>query len=345
MAGIVFSKASGVNDSIFGKSQEPIRALIESQIEAFEKGRSALSKVYAMESTDKFAEKFTSETSLGNFAPVGEAGAYPENGFQEGYSKVVEPDTWKNAFEVTMEMAEDASYGKVKQRVSAFTLSYNRTRELFGAALLGGGMNGSVTFGSGVHARQFSTKCADGKSLFATDHPSITNGYGNQSNLFADAFSYDALCYAQERMQDLRDDDGNLLGVSPDTILIPNDAMLKKQVFNAIGAEGLPDTHQHSMNFQYGLWNVIVWPYLNQFLPKDATSKPWILIDSEFNKAYFGAIWLERVKLTVRSEIAGNDNNVFKGRARYSAGFNNWRPFAISYTGSGGTALVPASGS
>ena len=39
MAGIVFSKASGVNDSIYGKSQEPIKALIESRVEAFEKGK------------------------------------------------------------------------------------------------------------------------------------------------------------------------------------------------------------------------------------------------------------------------------------------------------------------
>ncbi len=28
MAGIIFSKGSGLNDSIYGKSQEPIRAVI-----------------------------------------------------------------------------------------------------------------------------------------------------------------------------------------------------------------------------------------------------------------------------------------------------------------------------
>ena len=341
MAGVVFSKASGVNDSVFGKSQEPIKALIESQVEAFENGRSAVDKVFVMETTEKFAEKYTTETALGNFEPVGEAGAYPENSFQEGYSKVVEPDTWKNSFEVTMEMAEDANMGKIKQRASAFTLSYNRTRELFGAAMLMGGFSGSCKFGS----RSFSCKGADGVNLFAKTHPSVTKGRGNQSNLFADAFSYDALCYAQEKMQMVTDDDGHLLGVSPDTIIIPNDAMLKKAVFNAIGAEGEPDKSNNNMNFQYGLWNVIIWPYLNQFKPSGATSTPWILMDSEFNKAYNGAIWLDRGKLTVRSEMAAHDNNISKGRARYAAGFNNWRPFAISFTGSGGDSLVPSSGS
>ena len=46
------------------------------------------------------------------FVAVGEGGAYPQNGFQEGYAQVIEPDTWKNQFEVTMEMAEDAAHGQ-----------------------------------------------------------------------------------------------------------------------------------------------------------------------------------------------------------------------------------------
>jgi hypothetical protein len=316
MAGIVFSKASGVNDSIYGKSQEPIRALIESRVEACEKGKSVLREIYVMEKTDKFAEKFTYETALGNFQAVGEGGAYPQNSFQEGYAQVIEPDTWKNQFEVTMEMAEDAHLGKVKQRAGAFTLSYNRTRESFGAGMLMGGYSGSHTF----LGKSFMCKSADGQNLFSVAHPSKTGGVGAQSNLYAGGFSYD-----------------NLLGVSPDTIIIPNDAMLKKAVFNAIGAEGEPESDKHSMNFQYGLWNVIIWPYLNAYKPGAAQSTPWILMDSEYNKAYYGAVWLDRVGLTVRSEIAGNDNNVFKGRARYMAGFNDWRPFAMGFAGSGGT--------
>ncbi|MBQ9988935.1 MAG: hypothetical protein IJP30_04285 [Clostridia bacterium] len=338
MAGIVISKSSELVNSLYGKSQEPIFALIQDQVEAFEKERSALSDIYVMEKTDKYAEKFITETSLPNFTPVGEAGAYPHNEFREGYSKVIEPDTWKNSFEVTMEMVEDANIGKIKQRAGAFTLSYNRTRELFGAQMLMGGLNSNTAITNGGVTKNYSTACADGQPMFSTAHPQLM-GSDTQSNLFSSAFSYDALCYMQEAMQNYTDDDGHLLGVSPDTIIIPNDAMLKKAVFSAIGAEGLPDTANHSMNFQCGLWNVIIWPYLNRFIPANAQSKPWLLMDSEFNKAYYGAVWLDRVPLSVRSEIAPNDNNIFKGRARYAAGFNNWRPFAMSFEGSGGTVL------
>ena len=52
-------------------------------------------------------------------------------------------------------------------------------------------------------------------------------------------------------------------------------------------------------------------------------------------------MWLDRVKLEVRSELAGNDANVWKGYARFAAGFNDWRGFAVGGV-AGGTQLVTA---
>ena len=45
MAGMTFTFGSGVNDSIFGKSQAPIRMFLESQGELFEQS-SPLSKLF-----------------------------------------------------------------------------------------------------------------------------------------------------------------------------------------------------------------------------------------------------------------------------------------------------------
>ena len=162
MASVIFSKSSDVNDSIFGKSQEPVRAVITQGVEAFE-AHSLLSTVFSMDTSSSFAEKYTSETSLGDFEDVGENGAYPKAGMVEGFSKVIEPTTWKSSFEVTQELVEDAKFGKVKSRASIFTTSYNRTREKFGAALLAGGLGKSVTIGGKV----YSTTSADGVPLFS----------------------------------------------------------------------------------------------------------------------------------------------------------------------------------
>lgn len=339
MAGIIFSKSSGLNDSIYGKSLQPIRAIIEQQVEAFQE-MSVLDKLYTMDTTNSFAEKYTYETSLGSFEPVGEAGATPRTSMQEGYSAIIEPEEWKNSFEVTQTMIEDAKMGKIKSGANKFTLSYNRTRELFGTTLFNNGNATSIAFGSGAYQKTFNTKGADGVALFSTAHPSKTGGYSNQSNYFTNEFSYDALGLVEEAMQNFRDDDGNLLNIMPDTIVIPNKSRIKKLVFDAIGAEGIPGTANNSFSFQFGRWNVVVTPYLNNLSGVTAGKDNWWLLDSKFNEANFGSIWLDRVPLSVKSYVDENtDNMVNKGRARFGAGFNNWRFASFCMPGGSGSTL------
>lgn len=333
MAGMIFSKGSGVNDSLFGKSQEHIRAVIQQGVEAFEE-RSVIGRVYSLASSSSYAEKYTSETSLGDFEDVGENGAYPRTGLQEGYSKVIEPTTWKSSFEVTQEMIEDGKQSKIRSRASIFTTSYGRTREKFAAGLLVGGVGSSVTIGG----RRYDTTSADKAALFSTSHPSITGGAKAQSNLFKAEFSPEILDTVQEKMQMFTDDDGNLLNLAPDTIIIPNLGSLKRAVFAAVGSDLEPNTANNAINFQVGLWNVIVWPYL----PQSIGGKPYFfMMDSQFKDNYECLPWVDRLRLTVKSDIDPNtDANVFKGRARFGAGFNNWRCIALCGDGVSGTELT-----
>ena len=85
-----------------------------------------------------------------------------------------------------------------------------------------------------------------------------------------------------------------------------------------------PATSNNAFNYQYGRWTVIVWPYLNQFIT--ASTAPWILLDSKYNENYGGAVWNDRIQLAVRSTIDENtDANVWRGRSRFNATFNDWR--------------------
>jgi hypothetical protein len=327
-----FSKSSGVNDSVFGKSQEPIRMMLEQQEEAFQK-MSIIDKVFFKDETKDFAAKYTIETSLGQFQPVGENGKYPESTFQEGYSRVIEPDTWKNQFSVTQEMVEDAKVGKVKSRASAFMLSFNRTKELFAASIINNGNVANMNFAG----KNFDISGADKKALFAVDHPSITGGTGVQSNLYNGAFSYDNLSYLEEKAHYAKDDDGNILTVSPDTIVIPDKASIKKLVFEAIGAEGIPGTANNSYSYQFGRWNVCISPYLTAYAGTTPGQETWMLLDSSFNEAYQALVWLDRIPLTTKSYIdEGTDSNIFAGRARYGCAPNNWRTIFCSAPGLAG---------
>lgn len=337
MAGITFTEGSGLQDSIYGKCQEPIKMFLEKRGEAFEQA-SMIKELFCVSPSKNFGEKFTSMTAMEGFQPVGENGTYPVDGMQEGYSKFIEHMTWKDSFSLSREIVEDGKLMDLKKKPAGFITGYYRTRERFGAALLGAAIGGKEkTLFSG---KEFSCTGADGKCLFHKAHPSKL-GKETQSNLFSDAFTNDALGAMESAMQNFRGDGGEVLDVAPDTILIPNEYTLKRDVFAAIGADKDPATANNGFNYQYGRWSVIIWPYLNQFIAKGL--KPWVLCDKRYNQEYGGAVWLDRVNLEVRSEIAANDANVWKGYSRFTAGFNDWRPFAVGGIADG-TKLI-ASGS
>lgn len=334
MANITFSEGSGLNDSIYGKSQAPIRMLIESRAEAYEE-KSILKELFMMDKSKHWAEKYTSMTSMDGFNPVGENGAYPVDGMQEGFSKTLEHVTWKNSFSISREMMEDGKIMDLKKKPMGFTKSYYRTRENFGAALLGAAVQGEKTVK--FNGKVFDATGADGLSYFSTEHKNKVKG-GKQSNCFANAFSNDALAHVEAKMQDFKGDNNELLAIVPNTIVIPNDAGLKKAVFAAIGADKDPNTANNGFNFTFGRWNVMIWNYLNQFIASG--TKPWILADLEYNNEYGGAIFTDRTALDIRSTVDENtDANVWRGYARFTAGFNDWRAFAVGGV-TGGTEMT-----
>lgn len=316
------SIGSGLVDSIYGNCQVPLKSYLEKRGEAFER-ESLLKYLFRMETSRHWAERYSAETAMDSFVPVGEGGDYPKTGFQESYKKDIENMAFKNSFAVTRELMEDAMIGTMKQRANKLITSYGRTRELFGRALYAGGLYGTnVAYGG----KSFQCGSADGLNLFHKEHVNKVNG-AKQCNLYKGAFSATVLNKMETEMQNRTGDNGELLAVAPDTIWIPNDAALKDKVFSAIGADKEPTTANNAYNYQFGRWNVIVDPYMTKAL-KDLgkTDVPFFLLDSHFIQMADAAIFQDRVKLEVRSVLdENNDNNVWKGFSRFGAGFVDWR--------------------
>ena len=327
---ITFSEASGINGSIYGQCQAPIRMFLEQRSEAFDQN-SVLKDLFLMGTSENYGDMLSTMTAMDGFKPVGENGAYPSDSMEVGYEKLIKYETWKDEFSISQEMIEDAKLMDLKKQPAAFITGYERTRELFGAAIFAGFMSkaSSVNF----RGKAFDIKAADGKSMAATDHPSKVKGAA-QSNCFSNTFSASALGLVETAMHLFRGDNNEILDVAPDTILIPDLAGLKSDVFAAIGSDKDPTTAYNAFNYQYGRWKVIVWPYLNQFI--SAGTAPWVLLDSNYNQNYGGAVWNDRIPLNVRSVIDENtDANKWKGRARFNATGNDWRFFAVGGVASG----------
>lgn len=340
MAGIVFSKISGHNNDVYGKSEYPIKMIIESKAEAYEK-QSVLPLIYNMEKSRNFGEKLAYMTAMDDFTPVPEGGAFTLSDFQEGYSKTFEHVTWKNQFEVTREMLDDNKTIDLKNGAGKFIGSYGRTRERFGVRLLGAATaltatKATLTFGN----MEFDANSADGVAQFCTAHPSKVSKKLVQSNIFAgagsgDPFTSEYLSEAETVMQNFRDDNGNILGVAPDTIVIQNNAEMKRLVFGVIGADKRPETNHNALNYTFGRWNVIIAPEW-----KTTSGTEWILMSAEYNKDNMGAVWYDRMPLSISPHVnESNWNMVWSGMARFTAGFNDWR-FAAMFNVSGATSLV-----
>lgn len=334
MANIVFSKGSGLQDSVYGKLLDPLRMVIEDRGEAYEQ-ESILPLLYNMEKSTQYGETITGMTSMQGPQPVGEGGDYPYDSYREGYRSFVEHMTYKDMFEITREMVDDNKILQIKSRPAAFVKAWGRAREIHGIRMFGEAMQGNSSFT--VANQVFPCVTADKLPLFSTAHTSITGEYGTQSNLFADAFSPDALAALEAKMQNFRDDNGVVQDVSPTTIVIPNDWALKKAVFAAIGADKDPETANNGFNFLFGRWNVVISQYLLDYVP--AGDKPWILIDGNYNETAIGAVWYDREPLSIEAVKAPNDNLQHKGRARWGAGFHDWRFAAVGGV-TGGDTLV-----
>lgn len=330
---LTVSIGSGLNGTIYGDCQVPLKAFLESRGEAFQR-ESLLPYLYRMEKSRHWAERYSSETAMGDFEPVGEGGDYPKTGFEDGYFRDIVNMTFKQSFSVTQELVEDCLLGTMKQRANKLVTAYGRTREKFGRILYAGGLYGTTVSYKG---KTFACGSADGQALFSKTHPNKVNG-AKQTNLYKGTFTNTLLGKIETEMQNIKGDNGELLGVAPDTIWIPNDAALKDAVFSAVGADKEPTSGNNAFNYQFGRWNIIVDPYLTAALTDlgKSSEKPFFLLDSKFIELNDGPIFQDRVPLDVKSVIDNNnDNNVWQGRARFGAGFADWRFVAVGNMSTG----------
>lgn len=337
MPDIIFSEGSGVADSAFGLAQAPIKSVILQQAQQWER-KMVYPLIVKQETSTHPMEMYTSFTDLGDYEAVGENGAYPSTGYREGFRKIINNVEWKSSFSISQTALEDATLPAVKQGATKLAKTYERTREKLVAEFLV-----KATSGTAVQRGKFDfpTVGADGKALFATDHPNFfdpTNSSLQQSNLFSDAFSADALKYAAAAMNSFKDEDGEYVDVEPKTIIIPNNPALLKDVFAAVGTPDDPETANNAFNYSCGVWNVLVWQQLNAYLPSNPSV--WFLMDGEYNDFAGSIILQNRIKQLIKSLYdEKNDANLWHGRCRFGIGANDWRGFCAGGV-VGGTQLI-----
>ena len=319
MAGIIISEASAQNNALFGEVQYPIASFLESRFEAAEQ-ESIASKITRKVKSTHAREGYAGMGSMDDFLPTVENGEYPHTDMKVAYTKDIVNITWKNSFSVSREMLDDSNFKEIFKRAAGMAKRYHSTRENFFMEMLGTALQGKSEFErNGI---KFDATAYDKLPMFSKNHIGETNKI-KLGNAFSDAFSEEVLGELATRMQNFTDEKGHVLSIQPDTILIPNDAELKRAVFAAIGSEKVPGSGDNDYNYLFGNWNVLVSPVLNRYIAPG--SKPFVLLDSQMIQDEDIFIDQEREALNVTSLIERNDANTWNGRCRFGGGFVDFR--------------------
>jgi len=221
--------------------------------------------------------------------------------FDKGYLATYVHKEYPVTFEIERKLRDDDQYGVVAgTRARKMGISAEQKMERDAVS---------------VFNNAFDTNFAgpDGKPLVSTTHPKNGNKTGNLSNKGTDALSVENVEAARIAMETTPDDAGNILGMVPDTILVPPG--LRNTALQISGSELNPTDANNAINPEAG-YRVVVWPYLTD-------SNNWFLIDSVWMRESLK--WYDRVPLQITLLSQSSTEVAYEAYMRYSFGWDDWR--------------------
>jgi hypothetical protein len=333
---IVYAKNSGMTTAL-GKIDTPIKMIIEHESDLLAKKGGICDWLFNVEKSSRFGETIVSENEFDVFVSSPEGGGASSDEITEGRKKFIEHIQFMKEFIISAEMMEDAVNGiaaDAKRRAENFTRAYYKTINKICEHALINATNANTKFAGAT----LDLTTSDTRPLFSAyhDHP-----IKSQSNYFYG----DILCktVGEERvasselfeerlsklsvlMRNVKDENGDALGYTADTIIIPgNKPQLESIVKKVCGSDGALGNGYNDINLHYGNWNVVVLP---NWAPND---NRFMIMSSEANKNLAGNMFFNRVPLTINSWIDHHTGNyIWNGRCRFGVGFGSYKHIMLA---------------
>ena len=339
---IIYSKSTNTNNAAIGKLETPIKMIIEHESDLLTKKGGICDALFNVEKSNRFGETIVSGNEFNIFRATNEGEAAEQDTVTEGSSKFIEHIQFMKEFVISAEMMEDANYGiaaDAKHRAENFARAYYKTiNKICESALINATAPFTSFAGTGI-----SLSTGDGKALFSKEHVwgVNTENSGTQSNYFygdifgkgtssARTYSTDvfeeALYKLMGKIRGMKDENGDPLGYTADTIVIPaNNPKLESIVKKVCGSAGSLGNGYNDINLHYGNWNVVVLPSWNP------TDMRIMVMSSEANKNLCGNMFFNRVPLTVTNWIDNHTGNyIWNGRCRFGVGFGSYKHILLA---------------
>ena len=335
---IIYSKFSGDASSAIGKLETPIKMIIEHESDLLTKKGGVCSWLFNVEKSQRFGETIVAQNEFDVFQAALEGAGAENDTVKETYRKFIEHIQFMKEFTVTAEMIEDAAYGvaqDAKRRAENFTRAYYKTMHKICEYALANGTKTSGTFAKA----KLDLTAPDGLPLFSSEH-TYGAGLGKQSNFFwGDIFGTgtdtralstakfeDALSVLSVKLRNMKDENGEVLGYTADTLILPGNRPLAEQIAKKVaGSEGALGNGYNDINLQYGNWNIVIMPGWV------AADDRVMIMSSEANKNLSGNMFFNRIPLTVSNWVDNHTGNyIWNGRCRFGVGFGNYKHILLA---------------
>ena len=278
---------------------------------AMSRPRPIMEMLFGVESSTRYEEQYQGMGAMGLVPPFD--GTVPYTDFDAGYRVDIRNYEFALGMQVERRLADDDQFNQKKRRAGNMADAFNITIETDAANVF---INGFTD--SGTNRMGASTNGADAVGLLSTAHPySPANSATTQSNEGTLALTIDNLDTTRQAMRNFTDDQGQLLGVNPDMLLVPPE--LERTATQLVSERAVyePGSAQYDVNMFSGRFRPVVWNRLT-----DANA--WFLIDSRLMKSHLIWQWRIRPEFAQAEDFDGLTAK-FRGYMRYGIGWTDWK--------------------
>lgn len=234
-----------INTTNFSEAMEPL--ILEWYGATYNQHPEIFSRVYDVKTTNKKYEYLHSmaDFPLVPVKPEGSPISFVDS--KQGYKTTITQVTYALGFPVTLEMMKFNMYNLIEAMSRALGASMKQTIETVSADLYNNGFDSDYVF-------------ADGKELFATDHPKLYGGTWQNEPTNPVGLSMDGLEQAKLDINDYPTDRGLLMAARPTLLHIPPE--LEWRAMQLLGSAKDPESANNAINPAKGMMPYVVNPYL-----------------------------------------------------------------------------------
>ena len=337
---IIYSKSTGLAPAAISKIETPIKMIIEHESDIITKKKGICDLLFNVEKSNRFGETIIGGNEFDLFSAAAEGASAEQDNIVESYEKFIEHIQFMKEFVISAEMMEDASYGiaaDAKRRAENFTRAYYKTINKICETALAMGTTANATYAKA----SLDLTAPDGLPLFNKSHKwgSDAIGKGTQSNYFwGDVFKSgagrdysttafeEALYDLSVKMRNMKDENGEPLGYTADTIILPGNKPMAELIARKVcSTDRAPGTSYNDINLHYGNWKIVVLPGWQP------AADSVMVMSSEANKNLAGNMFFNRIPLTVTSWVDHHTGNyIWNGRCRFGVGFGNYKHILLA---------------